>query len=184
MTLCSIQRHTSQTLRPDHSVCWRLDQQWNFLIQKVRIQFWESFRSFNKRVLLSSRLWTVFAFNRDYLEFLRPFFSYLFDYLRHIGDWNFLHLCQPWPFLAWVIFKGIFDDRLAYNLRSLWLRTTHLGTLRPSNVVHPDEQPFCWRSAALISQFSWSSRATKWIFQFLYFSLCDTWRSITFYKYK
>ena len=30
LTLCGVQRHHTQTLRPDHSVCWRPDKRWQF----------------------------------------------------------------------------------------------------------------------------------------------------------
>ena len=41
-----------------------------------------------------------------------------------------------------------------------------LATLRPPNVVPPNEQSFSWLSAVLKSMFPWSSSVTKWIFRF------------------
>ena len=59
-------RHHSQTLRLDHSVCWRQDQRWKFSRRKkMRIQFPCFFRSFNNRVFLSRRSWTIAALNRE-----------------------------------------------------------------------------------------------------------------------
>ena len=36
LTLCGVQRHHSQTLRPDHSVCWRQANDESFLIGKYQ----------------------------------------------------------------------------------------------------------------------------------------------------
>ena len=63
-----------------------------------------------------------------------PFSSHLFDHPGHSGDWNFLFLCQSCQ-MTWVVFGGLFNSYLAYNLRS-------------SNVVKPNEQLVCWRSGA------------------------------------
>ena len=81
------------------------------------------FRSLNKRVLFSRRLWTVDALNVGFLEHCRFFSFHLFDHPGHSGDWDLLLPCQSYPFLAWVVLKAFFDDLLAYNMRYSWLRT-------------------------------------------------------------
>ena len=137
-----------------------------FLIDKNEDAISVILQTIHERVLLSRRFWNIAALNRSVLERLRFFHSF-FDRPGHKGDRNFLLLCQFHQFLTWVVFE---DIPMASRLITWGLpdrgRFFRDSETRPSNVVPPDEESFCLPSAALKSQFSWSSRVTKWIFQF------------------
>ena len=101
-------------------------------------------------VLLSRHFWTILLYSTavswNVSELYLPFLTILATVETEI-----FFLCASLVFFWHGSFSGAF-------LMPSWHKTlrSSRSTLRLSNVVMPDEQSFCWRAAALKSQFPWS----------------------------
>ena len=111
-TLCCVQRHHSQMLRPDHPVCW------------------------SARVLLSRRIWTIAVLNKSFWERLRhlpPIFLTILNTVEIETS-----SVPVLPFSGMGRFHRPFWWILGLYPEGFLIKDNPLGTLRPSNVeLHP-----------------------------------------------
>ena len=124
LALCNIQRHHSQTLRPDHSVCWRQDPHWKLSHRKYEDSISWFFRPFYKPVLTILKQCCVQHWLPGISQTFPPIILTILDIVE---ETDVFCLCHSF-FIFWHgPSSKAFWYFLAYNLRGKGL---------------PDQRPF------------------------------------------
>ena len=112
---CRIQRHYSQMLRPDHSVCWRQDQRWKFSHRKKWRFNFRDYSGYSTKGRSSPDAYASLLHSIGVSLNVSDFF--LLSFWPSWTRWrlNFFLPCQCCHFLTWSVFDGL--------LMTFWLIT-------------------------------------------------------------